>query len=135
MSFLREWLQTTPFLWHLTSFHHRRKNCSSFLRHQAHRMNLSSLQIWRGRLLICGQADARLLPPGSAPSHLPPLHQTLHSPCPLLGCCLQLLVPQHPVQAQLHLFLLQLLLCPGSQRGTGNVGPLRRRVECRKGNI
>ncbi|KAK0141504.1 hypothetical protein N1851_021390 [Merluccius polli] len=61
-----------------------------------------------------------LLPPGSAPSHLPPLHQT-----PI----------RHPVQAQLHLFLLQLLLCPGSHRGTGAVGPLRRRVECRKGNI
>ena len=132
VSFLREWLPPTWFLWHLTSFHHRRNNCSSFLRHQAHSMNLSSLQIWRGKLLICGQADARLLPPESAPSHLPPLHQTSQGSCQLLGCCL--LVPQHPVQAQLHLFLLQLLLCPGSQRGTGNVGPLRRRVEWGKGN-
>ncbi|CAL8358273.1 unnamed protein product [Merluccius merluccius] len=119
----REWLQPTQFLWHLTNFHHRRNNCSSFLQHQAHSMNLSSLQIWRGRLLICGQADAQLLSPGSAPSHLPPLHQTLHGSCQLLGCCLQLLVPQHPAKAQRHLFLLQLLLFPVHTEEQAPSGP------------
>ena len=102
-------------------------NCSSFLRHQAHCMDLSSLQIWRGRLLICGQADARLLPTGSAPSHLPPLHQTLHGSCQLLGCCLQLLVPQHPVQAQLHSFPTPAPAAPVSRFTEEQIGVQKRK--------
>lgn len=138
MSFLREWLHPTRFPWRLHSFRPQRRNWSSFLQHLARDTNLSSLLIWRDRLPSCGQADGLLLPPGSAPLHPPPQHQHLHSPCQLMSgvglltlttrChwCWQLLVSQHPVQARLlHLLLLSL----ASPKGTGDGGPLRRRVE------
>lgn len=102
---------------------------------------LSSLQTWTERLLFCTQADSPLLPPGSTPSHPPPQHQTPHAqptsarlatfilnPDNTVSMVLAApIVPQHLLQAQLHLLLH--LLCPGTTQRNSR----RRALEDKSG--
>ncbi len=58
-------------------------------RHQAQNIHLSFCQIEKDRLQFCDRVDGLLLPPRSAPLHLPPQHQELcrriSAPGSLLG--------------------------------------------------